>query len=131
MVTAWLFMDMNSPEFRTKKLALRSALRTALGNKSVSVESVVAGSVKMQLHMSVDAMLLMYRYAIHVPGFLAGLGIIRFNALGRYISVVVVQPSPVTGAPTEDIEQTGDIPICRKSKFKSHYGDFQLHTGKA
>ena len=77
------------------------------------------------------AMLLMYWYAIHKPGFLAGLGIIRFNALGRYISVVVVQPSPVTGAPIEYIEQTGDIPICRKSKFKSHCGDFQLHTGRA
>ena len=111
MVTVWLNMELDSPEFEASRLKLDRALKAALGDMDILFLSMLpCNSVKIQLHMPVHAMLLLYEFAIYTPGFLAGLTIKRLNALGRYISVVV-QSSPTA----EATAQTDGVPICRKS----------------
>ena len=108
MVTVWLYMELEDGDYPAKRRGLRRALKQALGCKRIFITSAMkSNSVKMQLQMSIEAMLLMYAYAFHMPGFLAGLWIKRFNALGRLVSVVVSQPADVG----EDTAQSLEVPI--------------------
>ena len=113
LVTVVLTVDMSSPAFKLIHDRLLVALREAFDDTEIEIRSKMrSNSTKLQVSMSLNAMVCLYNFALRAPSFLAGLGIIRFNALGRSISVVVQPPGGYINANAGD---GGTIPITCKS----------------
>ena len=92
LVTLCLGIDVRDKFFQAAIYAVTGALVEALHCHSVHIKSCLPGDgAVLQVELSVDAAVHLYDYAIYAPGFLAGLGILHFNALGRYFCVELSQ----------------------------------------
>eukprot|EP00117_Sycon_ciliatum_P046693 scpid19201/ scgid33418/ len=99
-------MYIDNSFYKLVRMELLSILHRFLGrDAAVKVIGDCSGnSVFLTLRISAEAMLLLYRFAIIVPGFLAGIGIIEVQALGRLVALNVWPPSTNVASSQEEGE---------------------------
>ena len=92
LVTVVVDVKKGTDHFETCCRQLKAALVPLLGVQETDVQilsTIPVNSVMMLIMMPVAAMLRFYDWALHAPAILESLGIMRFAALGRAVSVVV------------------------------------------
>ena len=92
LVTVVVDVEKGTDLFNTCYQQLVTALAPLLGVPETDFQilaKIPVNSVMMLIMMPVAAMLRFYDWALHAPAILESLGIMRFAALGRAVSVVV------------------------------------------
>ena len=92
LVTVVVDVEKGTDHFKTCCRQLKAALVPLLRVRETDVRilsKIPVNSVMMLIMMPVAAMLRFYDWALHAPAILESLGIMRFAALGRAVSVVV------------------------------------------
>ena len=92
LVTVIVDIEKGTDRYKTYCPQLKRELVSVLGVQETDVEilaDISINSVMMLIMMPVAAMLRFYDWALHAPAILESLGIMRFAALGRAVSVVV------------------------------------------